>query len=171
MILSAQSIKARKGMVEPFLLRSTSFGMTHGLSGCGFDCRISETMVLEPGGFTLASTIERFDIPLDVMGVVHDKSTWVRRGLSVFNTVLECGWRGHLTIELVNNAKIKLNFERGMPICQVIFHQLDQPTELPYGKGKYQDQPARPIEAILREEPELEMATAADLPSWITGKK
>lgn len=169
MILSAQSIRARKGMVDPFLLRSNSFGMSHGLSACGYDCRISENFSLEPGHFALGSTIEKFDMPTDVMAVVHDKSTWVRRGLSVFNTVLEPGWRGHLTIELVNHSKVRLNFERGMPICQIIFHQLDQATEMPYGKGKYQDQPARPVEAILRDEPE--MATAADLPSWITGKK
>jgi dCTP deaminase len=28
------------------------------------------------------------------MGIVHDKSTWARRGLVVQNTVIEPGWHG-----------------------------------------------------------------------------
>ena len=34
------------------------------------------------------------------MGIVHDKSTWARRGLVVQNTVIEPGWHGYLTIEV-----------------------------------------------------------------------
>jgi deoxycytidine triphosphate deaminase len=30
----------------------------------------------EPGKFMLAATVERFQMPNDLMGIVHDKSTW-----------------------------------------------------------------------------------------------
>jgi deoxycytidine triphosphate deaminase len=35
-----------------------------------------------------------------------------------------------------------------MPIGQGLFHQLDEPTILPYN-GKYQNQPNNPVNAIL----------------------
>jgi dCTP deaminase len=39
------------------------------------------------------------------MGIVHDKSTWARRGLVVQNTVIEPGWHGYqTTIELTNHG-------------------------------------------------------------------
>ena len=43
--------------------------------------------LLRPGGFTLASTLEEFDMPADLLGIVHDKWTWARRGLAPQNTV------------------------------------------------------------------------------------
>ena len=56
--------------------------------------------LIEPGQFLLAATVERFQMPNDLMGIVHDKSTWARRGLVVQNTVIEPGWHGYLTIEV-----------------------------------------------------------------------
>lgn len=146
MILSAQSIRDQRGMIEPFCERTVFNGMSFGLSSCGYDVRIAEKIRLERGAFALASTIERFDFPTDIVGKLHDKSTWARRGLSVFNTVSEPGWRGHLTLELVNHGHETLILWPGCPIGQMVFHRLDQPTDQPYA-GKYQDQAAGPQEA------------------------
>jgi dCTP deaminase len=60
--------------------------------------------VISPGQFMLAATIERFQMPDDLMGIVHDKSTWARRGLVVQNTVIAPGWHGYLTLELTNHG-------------------------------------------------------------------
>jgi dCTP deaminase len=98
---------------------------------------------LAPGEFVLASTAEMFCMPDDVLGVVHDKSSWARRGLAAQNTVIEPGWRGFLTLELTNHGKEPLWLERGVGIVQVIFHLLDEPAAHPY-RGKYQDQAAGP---------------------------
>ena len=38
--------------------------------------------VISPGQFMLAATIERFQMPDDLIGIVHDNSTWARRGWS-----------------------------------------------------------------------------------------
>lgn len=101
---------------------------------------------LKPGEFALASAVEEFQMPDDLLGVVHDKSSWARRGLTLQNTVIEPGWRGFLTLELTNHGKDLLWLHRGVGICQVIFHVLDEPTYHPYN-GKYQDQQAGPQEA------------------------
>jgi len=151
MILSAQTIDDRK-IVSPFCYREVHNGKTYGLTAAGYDVRIEfqphvRTVCLQAGGFVLASTIEHFVMPDDIIGFVHDKSSWARRGLAVQNTVIEPGWRGHLTLELSNHSDRYMNIRRGDPIAQIVFHILDKPTAFPY-KGKYQDQPRGPQEAI-----------------------
>lgn len=147
MILSAQSIRSRIGLITPFCERTVSEGMTYGLGPAGYDVRIAEDLYLRDGYFCLASTIERFDVPDDIMVKLHDKSSWARRGLFVQNTVFEPGWRGYATLELTCHSKVPLALKAGMPIAQAVFHRLDEPTTLPYG-GKYQNQSAGPVEAI-----------------------
>lgn len=100
--------------------------------------------------FALALIVEHIAMPNNLLGVVHDKSTWARLGLCVQNTVIEPGWRGYLTIELTNHSRVPILIRAGMPIAQIIFHVLDCATEMPY-QGKYQDQPAGPRAAILED--------------------
>lgn len=137
-ILSAQTIR-RLGLIEPFADRTELAGITYGLSAAGYDVRIAQNVSLNRGDFVLASTVERFVMPDDVVGIVCDKSSWARRGLAVQNTVIEPGWRGYLTLELSVHGHNYLNVAAGMGIAQVVFHRLDAPTESPYA-GKYQDQ-------------------------------
>lgn len=133
---------------SPFMERTRHNGMTYGCGPAGYDVRIAENLSLVPGDFALASTMERFSMPFDLIGIVHDKSTWVRMGLGVFNTVIEPGWRGFLTLELKNNGNKVLDIEAGTPIAQILLHVLDEPTTRPYS-GKYQDQEAGPQPALL----------------------
>jgi dCTP deaminase len=149
MILSAQSIR-RRCPVDPFHERTVSHGKTFGLSSAGYDVRIREAVILRPGDFALASTVERFTMPDDLLARVADKSSWARKGLTVQNTVIEPGWRGYLTLELANHGPNRLVIEAGSPIAQIIFELLDEPTEQPY-RGRYQNQPPEPVAAI--EEP------------------
>ena len=120
--------------------------------------RIAETVALDgiahrgltASPFALASTMERFDMPDDVLGIVHDKSTWARRGIAVRNIPIEPGWRGFLTLKLTNHGRELVVIEAGTPIAQVVFHLLDEPAEQPYA-GRYQDQKAGPQPAMLIE--------------------
>ena len=150
MILVPRMIRERN-LLEPFKERTVENGMTYGLGPAGYDVRIAESMILRPGAFALASTIERFSMSRDVIGFVHDKSTWARRGLAVQNTVIEPGWRGWLTLELTNHGYSDIEIASGSPIAQVIFHLLPEETEIPYA-GKYQDQLPGPQPAILEGE-------------------
>lgn len=139
---------------------------TYGLGEAGYDIRIKQEVtfyrlfglipmvkIRDPetgetkrvfGKFTLASAIERFTMPVNLVGIVHDKSTWARRTLSVFNTVIEPGWRGYLTLELVYHGSKKLVIPAGSGIAQVIFHELSVGAAY---EGRYQNQPNKPIAA------------------------
>jgi dCTP deaminase len=146
MILPAQAIRKIKP-VSPFCERTCHNGMTFGLGPAGYDVRIAETVVVG-AKFVLASTLECFDMPTDLLGQVTDKSTWARRGVAVQNTIIEPGWRGYLTVELTNHGGAPIKIQAGDPIAQIIFFRLEAPTKCPY-QGKYQDQQAGPQSARL----------------------
>lgn len=139
-------------MITPFTEKGIFNGMSYGLSSAGYDIRIKQGIRLLPDKFILASAIEEFHFPDDILGVVHDKSSLARRGLSVFNTVIEPGWSGFLTLELRNQGDDIINLPAGSPIAQIIFHRLEAPTVLPY-RGKYQDQADAPVPAIQEQTP------------------
>lgn len=152
-VLSAQSIRWRQPL-DPIVDRQQhpESGCSFGLSACGYDIRLDQEVTLWPGEFKLASSLERFQMPDDLVGIVHDKSTWVRRGLMVHNTVIEPGWRGFLTLELAYHVsppeKRPVRLLAGTPIAQVVFHFLDHATEQPYPENaKYMDQPRGPVAA------------------------
>lgn len=147
MIASAQTLRILRP-VSPFFERGKAFGYTYGLGPAGYDIRLSGGIVLQPGGFAKGAALEHFDMPDNLLGVVHDKSTWARQGICLQNTVIEPGWRGYLTLEITNHSEIYIQLLAGVPIAQVVFHLLDLPTDRPYN-GKYQDQEQGPQEAKL----------------------
>jgi dCTP deaminase len=147
MVLSAQTIRALK-LVSPLREPHTDpHGNSAGLSACGYDLTLAKDITIAPGAFVLVSTAEHFSLPDNVVGIVHDKSSLVRRGLVVQNTVAEPAWQGHLTVEFTNHGEEFIAFIAGAAICQVVFHFLDEPTCLPY-RGKYQDQGPEPQKAL-----------------------
>lgn len=145
MIINGKALLAAapiKGMVSE---KHRAHGVSFGLAEAGYDIRIKQEIVLNSEHrFTLASTVEEFDMPIWVVGVVHDKSTWARKGLAVFNTVIEPGWRGFLTLELVYHGREPLYIPAGAGIAQVLFHEI---AERAAYEGKYQNQPDAPVGA------------------------
>ena len=142
MILSPQTIR-RLGILDPAIEETRYHGVSCGFSHAGYDLRLGDEILIPARGFVLASAMERFRMLGNVMGVVHDKSTWARRGLSVLNTVIEPGWQGYLTMEIVNHSDKNFVLPKGVGIAQVVFQFLDEPTENKYS-GKYQYQNAGP---------------------------
>ena len=153
------------GIFKPFHEKARCRGMSYGLSYAGYDVRVdllhlpvntewsehglpvgTHAVRLEPGDFLLAATMEEFTMPADVLGIVHDKSTWARQGLAAQNTVIEPGWKGYLTLELTNHGPKAVDIYHGDPIAQIVLHRLEAPPESTY-EGKYQNQEKGPQEA------------------------
>lgn len=117
-------------------------GISWGLSEAGIDIRIKQTITLDSHNkFSLASSIEYFQMPNNLVGILHDKSTWARKGLSVFNTVIEPNFFGGLTLELVYHGIDRIVIPAGSGIGQVIFHEIKEPA---WYNGKYQGQSVNP---------------------------
>jgi len=160
-VLSYQAIR-KAGVFDPFCERSIHepTGMTYGCGAASYDVRLATDIYPMEGFVTLASTIEKFTMPNNICGVVHDKSSLARSGLLVQNTFIDPGWYGYLTLEIsyhrcnpnlnktdfVGYHKIGdesileyIRLEAGTPIAQIVLHYLDQSTEQPYS-GRYQNQ-------------------------------
>ena len=102
--------------------------------------------ILHPGEFVLGSTLERIQLPDDLVARLEGKSSLGRLGLLIHSTAgfIDPGWDGHVTLELSNVANLPITIYFGMKIGQISFVQMTEPAETPYGAGslgsKYQGQ-------------------------------
>lgn len=97
------------------------------------------TFFIIPGNtYALGVSLERFNMPPDVVGICVGKSTYARCGLIVNTTPLEPGWQGHLTLEFSNSSPSPLTVYANEGIAQVLFLR-GEPNTVAYD-GKYQGQ-------------------------------
>jgi dCTP deaminase len=107
---------------------------------------IGEAVMIPPNSFVLARSLERFNIPRDVLAVVIGKSTYARCGLVVNCTPLEPLWTGYLTIEISNTTPLPARVYANEGIAQVLFYKASQVCLVSYAEkdggkpGKFQNQ-------------------------------
>lgn len=97
---------------------------------------------IPPHSYVLCRSVEKFNIPKDVVVTCLGKSTYARCGLHVNVTPLEPGWRGILTIEISNAGPAPVKIYANEGIAQLLFDVLKAPARVSYADrgGKYQDQ-------------------------------
>ena len=159
-------------MIDPFVDDQVRQGViSYGVSSYGYDVRVGDEFkvftnvyntlvdpknfdsksfvdikgdvcIIPPNSFALASTIEYFRIPRDVLTVCLGKSTYARCGIIVNVTPFEPEWEGHVTIEISNTTPLPAKIYANEGIAQVLFFQGDEPCARSYKdkKGKYQAQ-------------------------------
>ena len=83
-------------------------------------------VVLHPGEFTLASTLEFFRLPRDIAGRLEGRSSLGRLGLQVHATAgfVDPGFEGTLTFELINSGKLPLKISPGVRLGQICFFRV-----------------------------------------------
>lgn len=102
--------------------------------------------ILGPGECVLGTTVERIEVPTDLVARVEGKSSWGRRFILAHATAgyIDPGFRGQITLELVNLTDVAQALPVGSAIAQVSFQWVDQPVVRPYGTpalgNHYQDQ-------------------------------
>lgn len=161
-----------KGMIEPFVDSQKREGViSYGLSSYGYDARVgsnfkiftnvdsavvdpknfaansfvdrtADVCIIPPNSFALASTVEYFRIPRDVLVICLGKSTYARCGIIVNVTPLEPEWEGQVTIEISNTTPLPAKIYAFEGICQFLFLHGDAPCETSYADkaGKYMGQ-------------------------------
>ncbi len=102
--------------------------------------------ILHPGEFVLGSTLENIELPEDLVARLEGKSSLGRIGLVIHSTAgfVDPGWKGHLTLELSNLARLPITLYYSMKIGQISFLRLTTAAERLYGSeslgSKYQGQ-------------------------------
>ncbi len=164
--------KAKKGMIKPLAEKQVKSGViSYGVSSYGYDMRISDKFkiftninstivdpkkfdpqsfidfkgnvcVIPPNSFALATSVEYFRIPRDVIVICLGKSTYARCGIVVNVTPLEPEWEGHVTIEISNTTPLPARIYANEGIAQLIFLGAEEICKTSYADktGKYQAQ-------------------------------
>ncbi len=103
-----------------------------------------DTFELLPHSQVLSESVEWFNMPADVCAVCWGKSSYARCGLVVNITPLEPGWKGILTMALINVSRSPIRLHVGQGIAQVVFFRGRRPNRTYAEKesgGGYQNQP------------------------------
>ncbi len=97
-----------------------------------------DPFILQPGDFVLATSIESFTLPDDLLARLEGRSSLGRLGIVVHSTasIFEPGWDGVVVMELGNLGRMPVALYPGMRICSLTFEQLTSPAEIPYNKKK-----------------------------------
>jgi dCTP deaminase len=159
-------------MIEPFVEGQVRAGViSYGVSSYGYDVRVgdefkvftnvfntvvdpkhfdsksfvdmrADVCIIPPNSFALASTVEYFRIPRQILTICLGKSTYARCGIIVNVTPFEPEWEGHVTIEISNTTPLPAKIYAHEGIAQVLFFESDVPCQVSYKdkKGKYQGQ-------------------------------
>jgi dCTP deaminase len=112
-----------------------------------FTARADQTFILRPGGFALASSVERWTFDTNIVGRLEGKSSVARFGLIIHAAgFFDPAFGGHATLELFNPTTLPIILYPGMLIGQMSFIRVDGKVTRPYGgsDSKYQDQGAKP---------------------------
>jgi dCTP deaminase len=94
--------------------------------------------IVKPREHVLATTLEWVELPHDLVGLVNLRSSFARAGLYIPPTVIDAGFKGNITIELIGGVHpVKIYPEQRF--LHVVFLRTSSPVYKPY-QGKYQGQ-------------------------------
>ena len=133
MILSSEAIRHLLES-EELVLRPYS---NESQQPASYDLRSAEDIVLKSGTCTLVHTLEWVELPLNLAATLMCRSSFGRRGVLIGGGYVDPGFRGNLTLCLVNMGGEDVTLQKGERVVQMIFHQVTGTTD-GYG-GRYQD--------------------------------
>ena len=100
----------------------------------------TDTYVLLPGQFVLATTMEYIELPDNLTAFVEGRSSLGRMGLFIQNAGwVDPGFKGEITLELFNANRCAIELKAGRRVGQLVFAEMDAMALNPYN-GKYQGQ-------------------------------
>ena len=97
-----------------------------------------EGFIIQPLEHVLATTLEWVELSHDLIGFVNLRSTFARLSLYIPPTVIDAGFKGQVTIEIIGGS-LPVRVYPGQRFLHVIFARTSSPVYRPYS-GKYQGQ-------------------------------
>ncbi len=93
-------------------------------------------LVLHPGQFVIASTLEYIKLPSYISARIEGRSSLARLGLIIHSTggFVDAGFEGTLTLEMSNINIVPIKLYPKMKIAQLAFILQDKPSLVPYNK-------------------------------------
>jgi dCTP deaminase len=102
-----------------------------------YDLRVSDNTVLSRGASTLVSSLEWIELPADLAATIRSRSSFGRRGILITGGFVDPGFRGQLTLCLVNMGEEEIVLNRNDRVVQLIIQEVSSGVRL--YEGRYQD--------------------------------
>lgn len=83
-----------------------------------------EDFILFPGQLVLANTFEYIKIPKNLIGHLFSRSSINRLGIRI-SSIIQPGYRGTLTLELLNKGENPINLKVGMRLVQLLLSKVN----------------------------------------------
>lgn len=99
---------------------------------------VGQEFIIYPNEHVLLVTKEYIKLSNDIIGFCNLRSTFARKGLLIPPTIVDAGFEGQLTIELVGSS-VPVKITAGERFLHLVFAKTLSPVEKPY-RGKYQGQ-------------------------------
>jgi deoxycytidine triphosphate deaminase len=91
---------------------------------------------VKPGQLVWVRPLGRVTMPNDLCAFWWQTNTLSRKGLMLVNmSMVEPGYKGHLSCLFVNFGKNVVPIHKGQPIAKLVFMKVDQAVERPYQGG------------------------------------
>ena len=85
-------------------------------------------VIIKPGDYYLASTLEIINTPKDLMPLVFPRTSLFRAGLLLLNSKTDPGYKGTLTMGLKNLSDFDVKLQMGARICNIVFFKIEGST-------------------------------------------
>ena len=122
------------------VVEDTSAGIINLENEIKYKTITTDSYILLPNQFVLATTMEYFDLPNDLTAFVEGRSSLGRMGLFIQNAGwVDPGFKGEITLELYNANRCAIELKAGRRVGQLVFAKMDDVALNPYN-GKYQGQ-------------------------------
>jgi dCTP deaminase len=91
---------------------------------------LHDAFIIHPGQLALGSTLEYLSLPKTLTATVEGRSSWGRLGLIIATACnIDPGFKGCITLELVNNGEVPIVLYPGIRIAQIVFHRAEQEAD------------------------------------------
>ena len=107
------------------------------LQPASYDLRVAHDTVLPRGACSLVPTLEWVELPVDLAATLRCRSSFGRKGVLIAAGYVDPGFRGQLTLCLVNMGAEEVPLYQYNRVVQMIFHEV-KGGNLLY-EGRYQD--------------------------------
>lgn len=90
-----------------------------------------------PGEYLLGKTIEKVNMPENLVGFIFNRSTLFRCGCTIISAVVDPGYKGELIIGLKNLSNNTVEIEKGARISQIAFSYVKGKVKIYNGRYQY----------------------------------
>jgi deoxycytidine triphosphate deaminase len=89
---------------------------------------------LKPGTAYVMKTVEKVNLPGEILGLIFSRSTLYRSGILLTGGIADPGYKGELSFSLINQGSNEFELEIGARVAHILFFEVKGETQLYRGQ-------------------------------------